>query len=257
MVIATWNVNSVRSRLPAIAEFVAAQQPDVLCMQETKVADDSFPAAEFEALDYQVAFSGAGSYSGVAIASRLPMTVLQRGLDDGGPADPERIIVAKIGRLPVVNTYVPQGKAADHPDFAYKLAWLARLREYFDRTFTPHTRLLWVGDLNVAPQERDVWDPKRLLKHPDFHPDARAAFAETVAWGFVDCFRLHNDEDGQFTFFDYRDTQSVARNRGWRVDHIMATRPLAKLCRRCWIDMAPRLGERPSDHTPLLAEFEV
>lgn len=256
MLIATWNVNSVRSRIPRITDFLAAQRPDVLCMQETKVADDSFPAEEFEGLGYEVAFAGGGGYSGVATASRLPMKVMQRGFPDE-PAEISRLLVTRIGRLPIVNTYVPQGKSADDPAFQGKLKFLARLRAFFDAQWTPRSRLLWVGDLNVAPEERDVHDPKRLAKHPDFHPEARAAFAETVSWGFVDCFRLHNDEAGQYTFYDYRDTKSIEKQHGWRVDHIMATRPLAKRCTRAWIDMAPRLAEQPSDHTPLLAEFDI
>ena len=256
MIVATWNVNSVRSRMPTIADFLADQQPDVLCMQETKVTDEDFPAEGFTELDYEVAFAGEKSYNGVAIASRLPMMVLQRGFPSG-EADASRLLVAKVGRIPIVNTYVPQGKDPKDEAFAYKLAWLARLRAFFDDQWTPRTRVLWVGDMNVAPEERDVYDPKRLLNHPDFHPAAREAFAATVGWGFVDCFRKHNHEDGQYTFYDYRDTQSVEKQRGWRVDHIMATKPLAKLCTRAWIDMAPRLGDKPSDHTPLLAEFEL
>ncbi len=256
MIVATWNVNSVRSRMPAIADFLRDRQPDVLCMQETKVADDDFPVEGFADLDYDVVFAGEKSYNGVAIAGRLPMKVLHRGFPSG-EADASRLLVAKVGRIPIVNTYVPQGRDVKDEAFRYKLDWLARLRAFFDSTWTPRTRVLWVGDMNVAPEERDVYAPERLGNHPDFHPAAREAFAQTVAWGFVDCFRKHNDDDGQFTFYDYRDTRSVEKGHGWRVDHIMATKPLAKLCVRSWIDMAPRLGEKPSDHTPLLAEFEL
>ncbi len=256
MIVATWNVNSVRSRMPAIADFLEAQQPDALCMQETKVTDEDFPAEDFAELGYEVLFAGEKSYNGVAIASRLPMKVLHRGFPDDG-ADASRLIAAKVGPIPIVNTYVPQGRDPKDEAFRYKLDWLARLRRFFDETWTPRARLLWVGDMNVAPEERDVYAPERLGNHPDFHPDARAAFAATVAWGFVDCFRAHNDEAAQYTFYDYRDRQSVEKRHGWRVDHIMATRPLAKLCTRAWIDIAPRLGEKPSDHTPLLAEFDL
>ncbi len=247
MRIATWNVNSVRARMPLVAEFLERAQPDVLCMQETKVVDDDFPAEAFTALG----FAGEKSYNGVAIAGRLPLTVLQRGFEDD-PADAPRLLVARVGRLPVVNTYVPQGKAADDPAFRYKLEWMARLRDLFGRISTPRSRLLWVGDMNVAPEERDVYDPKALRQHPDFHPEARAALADTMAWGFVDCFRQHNDEGAQYTFFE-----SVEKGHGWRVDHILATRSLARLCTGSWIDMAPRLADRPSDHTPLLAEFDL
>lgn len=257
MIIATWNVNSIRSRMPRVADFLQKQHPDVLCMQETKVADDAFPAEDFGALGYEVIFAGEKSYNGVAIASRLPIKELQRGFDDGEPSDAARLLVAEVEGIPIINTYVPQGKSADDEAFQYKLQWLERLRDFFDRNWTPRKRILWAGDMNVAPEERDVHDPKRLINHPDFHPEARAAFARTVQWGFVDVFRQHNDEDGQYTFYDYRDRDSIKKGHGWRVDHILATRPLAKLCTRSWIDMAPRLAEKPSDHTPLLAEFDL
>ncbi len=264
MKIATWNVNSIRSRLPLVVQFLHDEQPDVLCMQETKVVDEDFPAQDFEELGYHVAFAGEKSYNGVATASRLPMTVLQRGFEEE-PTDAPRLIIAGIqptpegGRtpVPVVNTYVPQGRDPEDDAFRYKLDWLQRLRELFDGTWTPRKRILWVGDMNVAPTERDVYAPERLGNHPDFHPDARAAFAHAAGWGFVDCFRLHNDQDGQYTFYDYRDRDSVEKGHGWRVDHVMATGPLAKLCSGCWIDIEPRLADRPSDHCPLIAEFEL
>ena len=262
MKIATWNVNSIRSRIPRIADFCRAQEPDVLCMQETKVSDDLFPVEELHALGYEVIFAGERSYNGVAIASRLPMTLLTCGFDDGGPADAARLIAVEVepapdASLPIINTYVPQGRTAQHEQFVYKLEWLARLRSFFDAHWSPRARVLWVGDINVAPEPIDVYAPERRLNDPDFHPDARAAFAETAAWGFVDCFRQHHPDEVAYSFFDYREVKSVERNHGWRVDHIMATKPLAKLCTGCWIDMAPRLAEKPSDHTPVVAEFAV
>lgn len=256
MRIATWNVNSIRARIPVVEAFVEDQEPDVLCMQETKVADEDFPAEPFEAMGYEVAFAGEKSYNGVATASRLKMEVTDQGFDEE-PSDASRLLIVQIGRLPVVNTYVPQGRDPEDEAFRYKLDWLRRLRDLFERRWTPRKRILWVGDMNVAPTERDVYAPKRLGNHPDFHPDARAAFAHTAEWGFVDVFRRHNDEDGQFTFYDYRDTQSLQKGHGWRVDHIMATKPLARLSTRCWIDLAPRRAEKPSDHAPLLAEFDL
>lgn len=264
MLIATWNVNSIRSRMPRIVDFCESREPDVLCMQETKVTDELFPADDLRALGYDVLFSGEKSYNGVAIASRLPMAVLTRGFDDGGqPADASRLIAAEIQPtpdgertpVPVVCTYVPQGKNPEHEAFRYKLDWLARLRSFFDRHWTPRKRLLWVGDMNVAPEPIDIWEPDRHLNHPDFHPDARAAFAHTAQWGFVDCFREQHPDAVEYSFFDYREVQSVERDHGWRVDHIMATKPLARLCEECWIDLEPRLAEKPSDHAPVLARF--
>ncbi|NLO05134.1 MAG: exodeoxyribonuclease III [candidate division WS1 bacterium] len=257
MKIATWNVNSVRSRIPTIERFLKRVEPDVLCMQETKVRDDDFPVEAFSALGYEVLFAGEKSYSGVATASRIPMKLIARGFDGDGAEDAARLLAVEVQRIPIVNSYVPQGRDPKDERFQYKLRWFARLREWLDERYTPRKRLLWVGDMNVAPEERDVHAPQRLSNHPDFHPDARRAFAETAGWGFVDCFRLHNDEDQQYTFYDYRDTKSVEKKHGWRVDHIMATKPLAKLCSAAWIDIQPRLGENPSDHTPLLAEFDL
>ncbi len=265
MLIATWNVNSVRSRMPRIVDFCAQQQPDVLCMQETKVTDELFPVDDLRELGYDVLFAGQKSYNGVATASRLPMKLLTRGFDDGvEPADATRLLAVAVQPtpesprtpLPIVNTYVPQGRSIDHEAFAYKLDWLARLRAFFERRWSPRARVLWVGDMNVAPQPIDIWEPDRHLNHPDFHPDARAAFAGVSDWGFVDCFRMKRPDAVEYSFYDYRETTSVANRHGWRVDHIMATKPLARLCEDCWIDIEPRLAEKPSDHTPVLARFE-
>lgn len=265
MLVGTWNVNSVRARMPRIVDFCEKQQPDVLCMQETKVTDEDFPADDLREIGYEVEFSGEKSYNGVAVASRLPMEVLTRGFDDGGePEDASRLLIVEVQPtpdsprtpVPLVNTYVPQGKDPEHEAFRYKLDWLQRLRALFDRHWTPRKRLLWVGDMNVAPEPIDIWEPERHEGHPDYHPDARAAFAHTADWGFVDCFRKHHPEAVEYTFYDYRDPRAIEAGHGWRVDHIMATKPLASLCTECWIDLEPRTLEKPSDHAPMLARFE-
>jgi len=265
MLIATWNVNSIRARMPRVVDFCEKQQPDVLCVQETKVIDEDFPAADLQQLGYDVAFAGQKSYNGVAVASRLPMKEIARGFDDGGePADASRLLIVQIQPtpenprtpVPVVNTYVPQGRDVDDDAFRYKLDWLQRLRALFDRNWSSRKRLLWVGDMNVAPQPMDVWEPERRGNHPDYHPDARAAFAHAAEWGFVDCFRELHPDAVEYTFYDYRDRHALENGNGWRVDHIMATRALASLCTECWIDLEPRTLEKPSDHTPLLARFE-
>jgi len=257
MKIATWNVNGIRARVEGILRFLADQQPDVLCIQETKVQDTDFPAEPFEQAGYQCAFSGEKAYNGVAILSSLPLKRVHAGFDDREPADASRLIMATASRLPIVNTYVPQGRQADSEHFQYKLQWFERILGFFDRNFTPRRQVLWVGDLNVAPEDRDVYDPKRLRGHVDFHPEAQAAMQRVVEWGFVDCFRLHNDQEGQYTYYDYRMATALETNRGWRVDHIFATRPLAKKCTASHIDLKPRTGEKPSDHTPLIAEFDL
>ena len=257
MKIATWNVNGIRARVEAVLNFLADQEPDVLCLQETKVVDEDFPREPLEQAGYECAFSGEKAYNGVALISGHPIKQVQAGFDEGEPRDAPRLIMGSVNRVPIINTYVPQGRDAASEHFRYKLDWFQRLRSFFDRNFTPRRRLIWVGDLNVAPEERDVYDPKGLKGHPDFHPDARAAMRRVVEWGFVDCFRLHDDRDGQYSFFDYRMPTALKANHGWRVDHIHATRPLARKCTASYIDMAPRLREKPSDHTPLVAEFDL
>ena len=255
--VATFNVNSVRARLPILLPWLEVERPHVLCLQETKVQDPAFPASDFARLDYEAAFRGEKSHGGVALLSTQPLEHVSFGLDDGGPADPARLVSARVCGIPIVNTYVPQGRDPQDPMFAYKLAWISRLHRYFERHFSPEDPLLWVGDYNVAPEPIDVHDPKRLLGHVGFHPKEHAALAQVKAWGFTDVFRKHVPEPGQYTFWDYRAHDGVARGKGWRVDHIWATAPLAARSRRAWIDLAPRLTQRPSDHTVLLAEFDL
>jgi len=256
--VATFNANSVRSRLPLIGAWLARERPDVLCLQETKVLDSEFPDRFFRERGYHVAFRGQKAHAGVALASLEEPTDVSYGLDDGGPADEARLLRATVAGIPIVNVYVPQGQAVDSPQFAYKLAWLGRLRDYLDRHFSPAEPLLLCGDLNVAPEEIDVHDPKRLQGHVDFHPEARAALARLQAWGFVDVFRKHHPgKPGEYTFWDYRVPGALERNVGWRVDHIWATAPLADKSVRSWIDREARRGEKPSDHTFLVAEFEL
>ncbi|HIP99163.1 TPA: exodeoxyribonuclease III [Candidatus Bipolaricaulota bacterium] len=256
--VATYNCNSIRSRLPLVLDWLAEHRPDVLCLQETKVPDPEFPAQALEAAGYHVVFRGVKGGAGVAIVSREEPEEVVFGLDDGGPPDEARLIRATVRGIPIVNTYVPQGRSPDHPMFRYKLEWLARLRDYFDSHFSPQEPLLWCGDFNVAPEEIDVHNPVRLKNHVDFHPEARAALERIRAWGFVDVFRKHHpNEPGQYTFWDYRVPKALERGLGWRVDHIWATLPLAEKSVAAWIDREARQAERPSDHTFLVAEFSL
>jgi exodeoxyribonuclease-3 len=256
--VATYNCNSIRTRLPLILKWLSANRPDVLCLQETKVPDEEFPADAFREAGYHVVFRGQKGGAGVAIASRAAPEDVAFGLDDGGPPDEARLIRATVRGIPIVNTYVPQGRSPDHPMFRYKLEWLARLRDYFDHHFSPAEPLLWCGDFNVAPEEIDVHNPVRLKNHVDFHPEARAALERIREWGFVDVFRRHHpNEPGQYTFWDYRVPRALERNLGWRVDHIWATRPLAERSVDAWIDREARRAEKPSDHTFLVTEFKL
>jgi exodeoxyribonuclease-3 len=254
--IATYNVNSVRSRLHIILPWLAKHRPDVLCMQETKVADGLFPQDGFRAAGYHVTFRGAKQYNGMAIASREEPQAVRFGLSDGGPADEDRLIAAVFAGIPVVNTYVPQGRERETIHFSYKLEWFERLRKFFTRTYSPDAPLIWCGDLNVAPEEIDVHDPKRLLGHVCFTPEVWEAFAAVRSWGLDDVYRRqHPGEAGHYTFFDYRVPQAVRRRLGWRIDHILTTSTLASRTLGCDIDMNPRMEEKPSDHTILVAEF--
>jgi exodeoxyribonuclease-3 len=257
MRIATFNANSIRSRLETVLTWLKTNQPDVLAIQETKVEDKDFPALAFREAGYEVVFKGQKSYNGVALISRLPATDLIFGLDDGGPRDETRLLAAKVGSVCVVNTYVPQGRELDNPMYPYKLEWFRRLKAFFDRHYTTKQKVVWVGDLNVAPEAMDIHNAAEQENHVCYHIDVRRAFADTVSWDFTDVFRKHHPEPGQYTFFDYRTINAVKRNMGWRVDHILATKSLAATSKDAFIDMEPRRKEKPSDHTFLVADFDV
>ena len=255
MKIASFNVNSLRVRLPVVLGWLSQQQPDVLCVQETKVQDVDFPADAFEQTGYKYVFKGQKSYNGVAIFSKSESKKVEFGFKDE-PFDGPRLIKAEINGIAIVNTYVPQGYSQDSEKFEYKLEWFNRLLAFFKKNFKPADAVVWVGDLNVAPEPIDVYDPEALSGHVCFCPEVTRALYEVMEWGFVDVFKMHCKEPGQYTFWDYRMRGAFSRNLGWRLDHIMATKPLAEKCTACYIDKAPRTTERPSDHTPIVAEFD-
>ena len=254
MKVASFNVNSLRARLTLVLQWLAEHQPDILCVQETKVQDTDFPTDAFDRTEYKYVFKGQKSYNGVAVFSRSEISNVQFGFDDE-PKDQPRLIKAEINGIVIVNTYIPQGYLPESEKFEYKINWFNRLLNFFDKNFKPTDLVLWTGDFNVAPEPMDVYDPDGLLGHVCFHPDVHKALEKVMQWGFVDVFRMHCDQPGQYTFWDYRVRNSFKRNLGWRLDHIMATEPLAKKNTACYIDKEPRLAERPSDHTPIIAEF--
>lgn len=256
MKIATYNVNSIRSRLHIVLPWLENNQPDIFCMQETKVEDAKFPHAELETLGYSLAFRGNKQYNGVAIATLKKPQKVSFGLDDE-PADPDRLVAAQFDGLVILNAYVPQGQEVDRPQFAYKLAWLGRLKKYLQKHYKPEDKVILCGDFNVAPEIIDVHDPKRILGHVSFNPEVWKAYEDMKSWGFTDIFRKHHPaEAGQYTFFDYRVRDSVGRNLGWRVDHILATKSMAEKSCNCMIDLPTRLAEKPSDHVVIYAEWE-
>jgi exodeoxyribonuclease-3 len=256
--VATYNANSIRVRMELILGWLGEESPDILCVQETKVQDKDFPAEPIEEAGYHVVFKGQKVHAGVAIISREEPREVAFGLDDGEDPDEARLIRAVIGGVSVVNTYVPQGRDPESEHFQYKLRWFERLRAFFERHYAPGDLLVWMGDLNVAVESIDVYDPKALEGHVCYRAEVRDGLRRVGEWGFVDVFRRHHPgEPGQYTYYDYRVRDPVERGVGWRVDHIWATDPLAAKSTDSWIDTEARLVERPSDHTFLVAEFAL
>jgi exodeoxyribonuclease-3 len=255
--VATYNANSIRARMALILDWLSRESPDVLCVQETKVQDEDFPAQPIQEAGYHVVFRGQKAHAGVAIISRGEPQDVAFGIDDGQESDEARLIRAVIGGVSVVNTYIPQGRDPESEHFQYKLRWFERLQAFFERHYTPDDLLVWMGDFNVAAEPIDVHDPKGLEGHVCYRPEVRKALRRVGEWGFVDVFRKHHpDEPGQYTYYDYRARNPVERGVGWRVDHVWATEPLAAKSTDAWIDTEARLAERPSDHTFLVAEFK-
>lgn len=255
--IATFNVNSVKSRLPILEAWFAQSPVDILCMQETKCQDHDFPVAFFEEHGYHVAYSGMKSYNGVAIASRVKPESVQFGFDDGGEPECARLAYAKFANITVLNTYVPQGKSMEHADFQYKLRFLERVKDTLQRHCKNSDNVLWLGDLNVAPSDMDVTNPNNKRDHVCFCHEIQEALADVMTWGLTDIYRQHRPDAGEFSFWDYRVKDALSRNIGWRIDHLLGTEALAELCVDAWTERSLRAMERPSDHTAVTGEFSL
>jgi exodeoxyribonuclease-3 len=256
MKLATFNANSIRARLGIIIEWLKREQPDILCIQESKVQDKDFPEHQFEAAGYQVIFRGQKSYNGVAIISKFPFDEIRRNLYEDGDEE-ARFISAIIRDIPVINVYVPQGFSPGTEKFAFKLRWLTDLLSYIRKHYDPGLPLVLTGDFNVALEPIDVYDPEGLRGEVGFHPDEQAIMREYFTWGFVDIFRKHQPDGGHYTFWDYRIPNALKRKMGWRIDYILSTPPLAERSRSVSIDTDIRLQGKPSDHTFLVAEFQI
>ncbi|MCX7799295.1 MAG: exodeoxyribonuclease III [Fimbriimonadales bacterium] len=255
MRLATYNANSIRVRLPSVLDWLKDHQPDVLGLQETKVDDPEFPAREFQVAGWHVEFHGQKARNGVAIVSRTAPDELIKGLPLDGEDD-KRLIAARFGDLWVVNTYVPNGTQVGTDKFAYKLRWFDELLRFFQERFRPDQPVVWLGDVNVAPTPDDVFDSPRHLGGVGHHPDEFAALGKVVDWGWIDLFRKFHQGPGHYTFWEFVIRGSVSKNLGWRIDHIYGTKPVAERCASCFIDKEPRLQERPSDHTYVVADVE-
>jgi exodeoxyribonuclease-3 len=254
--VATWNVNSIRVRLPRLLAWLEAQRPDVICLQEIKVATEAFPVEALAGAGYHAVVNGQRTYHGVAILSREPASEAVFGLGDGGDDSQARLAGARIGGLRVLSAYVPNGGEVGSDKFAYKLEWLARLRAHLETHASPQEPLLLCGDLNVAPDDRDVAHPEAWKDTVLCHSDARAALRRVLDWGLIDTFRQQHAEGGFYSWWDYRQL-GFPRNDGLRIDHILATAPLAKRCTGASIDRAERKGKQPSDHAPVIAIFDA
>jgi len=255
--VVTWNVNSIKVRADQVLAWAAANAPDVICLQEIKTVDSGFPADRFAALGYKAAVSGQPTYNGVAILAKGEMTDVVAGFADGAEEDSQRRLLRATYRgVRVVDCYCPNGEEVGSDKYAYKLRWYARLRAALDAQEDPAKPLVLVGDMNVAPEPIDVHKPERWEGKVLFSLPERAALADLAAFGLVDCLRKHHSEGGIFTWWDYR-LNAFARNWGLRIDHVLATPALAARCTACEVDRVPRSAERPSDHVPVVADFEV
>ena len=254
LTVATWNINSIRMRLPRLVAWLERRKPTVVCLQEIKVVSEDFPAGPLEALGYRCLVHGQKTYNGVAILSLLPEADLIRSLP-GDPANAEsRLLAAAIGGTHIIDIYAPNGQTVGSEKYAYKLDWYRRLRVFLDG-HDSQSEVLLCGDFNVAPEDRDVWDPEQWRGQILFSDLEKDALRNIVAWGFTDALRAHHPEGGLYTWWDYR---AGAFHRGWgmRIDHILVSAPLARRCVAVEIDRDERKGEKPSDHAPVIATFE-
>jgi exodeoxyribonuclease III len=256
--IATWNVNSLNARQPRVEEWLGYASPDVLCLQETKLSDDAFPALSFSGLGYESVHHGHNQWNGVAILSRVGISDVTTGFDDA-TVDPyegdARLLAATCGGVHVVSTYVPNGREVDTEFYERKLAWLGCLHDWLERTESPDRELALLGDFNVAPEDRDLWSPKAFVGATHVTEPERAAVARLRDWGLVDAFRQCYADDRLFTYWDYR-RGDFHEHRGMRIDLALVTRPLAERITWSAVDRNARKGKLPSDHAPLLVDFE-
>lgn len=241
-------------RLDIILEWLAEEQPDVLALQETKVQDKDFPLSQICDAGWQVEFSGEKSYNGVAFITKQKPEYVSFGMQDDDGESKTRLGHLKYNGLNIVNTYVPQGRNLEHEMFKFKLEWFSRLREYLQSNCKGE-EIIWLGDLNVAPTPADVHDSKKIFPHVCHCLEVNRAFESVLELGFVDIFRKHIPDPGNYTYWDYRVKNSLSRGLGWRIDHILATKNIAEKSINCQIDIEARKKEHPSDHTFVSAEF--
>ena len=253
MKLATWNVNSLKVRLPQLLDWLVQVRPDIVCLQELKLEDAKFPRAELQEAGYQCAVSGQKTYNGVAILSRTPLLDVSAGIA-GFEDQQKRVIAATAGELRVICVYCPNGQAVGSEKYGYKLRWFAALKDHLAAELARSPRLVVAGDFNVAPEDRDVHDPKAWEGQVHVSEPERAAWRALLAAGLRDSFRLFEQPEKIYSWWDYR-MLGFRRNAGLRIDHVLVSAEMAQRCTATTVDKAPRKLERPSDHAPVVAEF--
>lgn len=258
MILATWNVNSVKSRLPLLLEWIAARSPDVLALQEIKCRNEEFPLSELEAAGYSCFVHGQKTYNGVAFLIRRPLRLedARCGLDELGEDPQARIVSGRVAGMRIVNVYVPNGQKIGTEAFEYKLRWLAGLTEHLQGAASAGEDTLVLGDFNIAPEARDIHDPRRYERSILFTPEEREALRRLLDLGFLDVFRRFHEEAGLYSWWDYR-LWVFSQSLGARIDLILGTSKAAGRAQACWIDPEPRHREKPSDHAPVLVSLRT
>jgi len=256
MRIATWNVNSLKVRIDRVPEWLAYAQPDVVCLQETKLSDAAFPHLAFAALGYESAHHGSGQWNGVAILSRVGLEAPVMGFAEGDDPDQDtRLITARCGGVLVCSAYIPNGRTVGSEHYAYKLAWLARLRAHLAALTEPDDLVAVCGDFNIAPADIDVWDPAVFVGATHVTPEERQALADLESWGLIDAFRHYWPQEKLYTYWDYR-AGDFHEHRGMRIDLLLVTQALAGKISWALVDRNARKGKLPSDHAPVFLDVQ-
>jgi exodeoxyribonuclease-3 len=253
--IATWNVNSLKARLEKVEQWLGDIQPDILCMQETKLSDEAFPALAFMGMGYETAHHGQGQWNGVAILSKVGLSEVVTNFAEGDPDPDARIITALCGGVRVTSVYVPNGRSLEDDHYQYKLRWLAQLRQHVAATSSPDDAVIVTGDFNIAPEDIDVYDPAKFVGATHTSPAERALLSELRDWGMVDLFRKHHSDPKLYSWWDYR-AGDFHQGRGLRIDLVLGSRSVAERCTWSVIDRNARKGQMPSDHAPVIVELD-
>lgn len=256
MILATWNVNSIGVRLSQVVEWLERARPNVLCLQETKCIDEKFPVKDFEALGFTVETFGEKTYNGMAIISDKPLSGVRRGFEQEVGPGSKRLLMGSYDSVRIIDVYIPNGSEVGSDKYHYKLEWISALRRLFAEQLKPDEQIVLCGDFNIATEDRDVYDPKKLAGTILLSDAERQAIDELRQWGLIDVFRKHHSESGLYSWWDYR-MNAFQRNLGYRIDHIWATKNLADRSNSIYIDKEARKAERPSDHAPVVVEFAV